>query len=333
MQRSRLTWDKKASAHPAYPDEGPASPAYPGKDPEATDYENGDTSSWAEDPTKGPYTNSAHPATPDEGPASPAFKAAAAKYEKKAEICIRIASTMLPRNASVADIEKQALTLMNLPDAAIVAANRNLSAGEEVVEEEEEEVTKESSSKTASLEMRMARIERILIAMAEEEDEEEEEVEVESSKKKSSEEELLATMLKEEGMDGDDQEEILASMLKEEGMDSEEEPHEKEACDDMEPSFDDPMGVMDVELDAEESMILAQLQGRSAGDEDEEEVEVEVESSKKASSRTASAKPQPKKASASPRTLGTVTKSSSGDREIDQLTNLWKSAPDVSRHF
>ena len=68
MSRRRLTWEntsRKASAPPATPgyEEPSIHPAaYP--DPEADAYENGDTSSWAEDPHPGPYPNGAPPALP-----------------------------------------------------------------------------------------------------------------------------------------------------------------------------------------------------------------------------------------------------------------------------
>ena len=174
QQRQRTTWDggdkagseqpklpvenaREASAHPAYPDEGPASPAHTKPDPGEHDYENGDTSSWAEDPTEGPYPNSAHPATPDEGPASPAHKqtetapnqpgdqitnedlgvskAAAhelrAATERKAAKCIRISQVLLGPRATVATIENQALAFMDLSDEAITKTLDLLAKDEE----------------------------------------------------------------------------------------------------------------------------------------------------------------------------------------------------------
>ena len=145
--RQRMTWSRKASAHPAYPDEGAASPAYPGADPGEHDYENGNTSSWAEDPTKGPYKQSAHPAYPDEGPASPAYKQAA--LERKAAKCIRIASAMLGKRASTRAIEDQALVFMDLDNRAIQASLARL-AGEDV-EEDEDEGEHEAQAKKANL--------------------------------------------------------------------------------------------------------------------------------------------------------------------------------------
>ena len=158
--RQRMTWSRKASAHPAYPDEGAASPAYPGADPDAHDYENGDTSSWAEDPTEGPYNQSAHPAYPDEGPASPAYNKQAA-LERKAAKCIRIASAMLGKKASVGAIEDQALALMDLDNRSIQATLARLAMDEEVEAEDEDEAPKAEAKKKASVQDRLARLRRL----------------------------------------------------------------------------------------------------------------------------------------------------------------------------
>ena len=141
MSRRRLTWNgRMASAPPAMPgyQEPSVHPAaYP--DPEADAYENGDTSSWAEDPHPGPYPNTFHPALPgtEEPMGHPAtdpahyFPAGVAKQasrqlraamEVKAAKCIRIAQSMLGRSASVSAIEDQALDLMNLTERQIAAA-------------------------------------------------------------------------------------------------------------------------------------------------------------------------------------------------------------------
>lgn len=148
--RQRLTWSRFASAHPATPDEGPASPAHTQDDPGEHDYENGDTSSWAEDPTKGPYPNSAHPATPDEGPASPAYKQA--KLEIKAAKCIKLAKAMLGRTASVQAIEDQALSFMDLDNRSIQASLARLSGKEEAEDEEASEECEDETEKKASKE-------------------------------------------------------------------------------------------------------------------------------------------------------------------------------------
>jgi len=248
--RRRMTWNDagarhhRASAHPATPDEGPASPAYGGPDPDADAYETGDTSSWAEDVHPGPYTNSAHPATPDEGPASPAYKAAA--LNRKAAKCIKIASAMLGRTASVADIEDQALALMDLSDRQIAASLARIAQDDDddddddtdevevEVEEDDEDDVEESAKKKASspVERRIARLERVLTRLAADDEDMDEDME-ESAKKKAGyymdhdegmdDDMLLEEMLMDEGMDmglddEDDDDALLDDMLAEEAM-------------------------------------------------------------------------------------------------------------------
>lgn len=148
MARHRLTWEspsRKASAPPATPgyqepSNHPA--AYP--DPEADAYENGDTSSWAEDPHPGPYPNGAPPALPgtDAPQGHPAtdmahyFPAGASKQasrqlraalEAKAAKCIRIAARMLGKNASDVAVEEQALDLMSLTERQLQATLRRVA--------------------------------------------------------------------------------------------------------------------------------------------------------------------------------------------------------------
>jgi len=396
--RQRLTWDdeaRNASAHPATPDEGPASPAFGGPDPEANRYENGDTESWAEGVRPGPYPNSAHPATPDEGPASPAYKAAT--LNKKADRCIIIATAMLGESAPYNVIEDQALILMDMPDTAILASLKRLGEDVDEDEDEDEEGSKKASAKFASLESRIARVERILIRLADddedEDDDEDKKDDEEGSKKGSSralklraqaaallkmadddedsddeeakkddkkanmyqsEEQQLEELLKEEGMWGMDEspeetqtpEELqLEELLKEEGMGEPEdmEPEYAEIDVELQGGMDDPMGVMDAEMDEGEMAILAQLYGPEGAakratddgdaDDEEEEEEEEEEGAKKASGRTAAKpRPQPKKASSGARRLGgPVTKEASD--EISNLSSLWETAPDVSDHF
>ena len=176
MRRQRLTWqqrggaDRRASAHPAYPDEGPASPAYK-PDPEADAYENGDTSSWAEDPHPGPYPNSAHPAYPDEGPASPAYKAASLEraLEKKAARCLRLASALMGPGASQLAVEDQALSLMDLSDRAINASLARLAGDEEPAKEEAEDAAEDK----AEAKSKKARTIKALLSMIADEDEDE----------------------------------------------------------------------------------------------------------------------------------------------------------------
>jgi len=371
MRRQRLTWQqrggavRRASAHPAYPDEGPASPAYKA-DPEADAYENGDPSSWAEDPHPGPYPNSAHPATPDEGPASPAYKAAALTIalEKKAAKCLRLASALMGPGASEYAVENQALSLMDLSDRALAASLRRFKAGEDEVEVEdddteevehhEEEAMKMASSKKART------VKALLRLLAEEEMDAGEFVDEGSVHSGESMDEMLAEMLSEEGMGdsgemldemlaeegmghGESMDEMLAEMLSEEGMgDSGEMLDEMLAEEGMaaehedaapaEAAFEgeadmDPMGVM-----GDESMMLASLFGKNAEEEPAEEAEEDPAEEPKMASRKASLRPQPKKPSTGATRLGggVISKTAS---EVNELSSLWESAPDVSKFF
>lgn len=164
--RERLTWKRggatnaparRASAHPAYPDEGAASPAYQ-PDPEADAYENGDPSSWAEDPHAGPYPQSAHPSYPDEGPASPAYIAkqgsVALALERKAAKCVRLASAMLGVTASQSEVENQALAFMDMSERALQASLSRLAQQDEKDSAEEEEEQQAEQAKKASLRRR-----------------------------------------------------------------------------------------------------------------------------------------------------------------------------------
>lgn len=154
--RQRKTWGQptagftpvRASAHPAYPDEGITHPAgYP--DPEADAFETGDPSSWAEDPHPGPYRTSpapamplgddgsyVHPATQPGAPGKNASKRISAAelehYTQKAEKCLQIAAALLPVAAEdkvlTPIINAQATDLLHLPNAVIAATLRRIEA-------------------------------------------------------------------------------------------------------------------------------------------------------------------------------------------------------------
>lgn len=222
MPRKRLSWNDEeavlpveraaarrsaaAPEHPATPDEGPGHPAHTPQ-PGVHDHENGDTSSWAEDPVPGPYPSSAHPATPDEGAAHPAHeggrelppsagrpqvtnedlgvsKAAArellASVERKAAKCVRIAELTLGAKATTAAIEDHAVTLMDLDDSIINATLQRLAEDED---EDEDETDAEAS-----------------------EDEDEAEESDDEAGKKASDDALLRRLLAEEDMDDDEDE-------------------------------------------------------------------------------------------------------------------------------
>ena len=114
----------------------------------------------------------------------------------------------------------------------------------------------------------------------------------------------------------------------------------------------DPMGMTAGSMDAEEQKVLASLFNKQAeddeddddGDDDtdevEEEEEVEVEEAKKkeeveveeAKKKKASLRPQPKKASQGAKKLGGPVSKEAGS-EVNELQQLWETAPDVSRFF
>lgn len=143
MARTRLTWsDRSASPAPALPVE-PGGGGHPASRPDPDPGPNGDTSSWAEDPTKGPYPNGPHPALPGteapQGhpitdpahyfPAGVGKQAAAmlqAAVQQKAAKCIRLAEVVLGKTASWSQVEDQALDFMNLSERQLQATAERL---------------------------------------------------------------------------------------------------------------------------------------------------------------------------------------------------------------
>lgn len=143
---------------------------------------------------------------------------------------------------------------------------------------------------------------------------------------------------------------------------------DKQACDMAEDAgmfgaTGDPMGLGDGEADVlgEDDAMLAEIFGKSAadGDDDEDDKGDEPEASKKAgkksedededdegdepeetkkatrlaSTRTASQRPQPRKPQVGVRTVGGLTRTASGNAEINALSDMWESSPDVSKVF
>ena len=113
----------------------------------------------------------------------------------------------------------------------------------------------------------------------------------------------------------------------------------------------DPMGLAgDTDLGDDDAM-LAEIFGgdlpkaakksedEEADDEDADDSEEaddddSEEASKKATKQASGQKPRRRKAAAGPRTLGQVTKAASvGRSEVDELSKLWETAPDVSDVF
>ena len=207
MSRQRLTWTRQADASktasppPAMPGvgttEGPDSPAYL-PDPPQDKYENGDTSTWAEDPNPPPYPEGPPPAMPGNGtteevthPAAPgpdvvspptgptteaeadarAPKAASAQdevqlkaaAEAKAALCVRIIQATTTES-TVGDIEIRAMAMMDLPDEQIAAtaATLNITAEDDDDQDEasDDDDDAKMSNKKATQEI-TARLERM----------------------------------------------------------------------------------------------------------------------------------------------------------------------------
>jgi len=153
INRERLTWaaGRKASAPPAtpgYETEDQDHPAHQ-PDPGVNDYENGDTSSWAEDPKAPPYPQGNPPSIPGydtEDQDHPAHenpprvpKEARSLREQikvKASKCLKVARLMLGEFAPDGQIEDQALDLMDLPDDQL-SATLNRCGGNPLVAEAE----------------------------------------------------------------------------------------------------------------------------------------------------------------------------------------------------
>lgn len=412
--RERMTWGaksaagvvlpvevaaKKASAHPQTPDEGITHPAgYPDpKQPAA--YENGDTSSWAEDPHPGPYRTSPAPANPmDDGgyrhpaaqPGAPAKNASTlrAAAERKAQKCIRLASALLGEDvtraaeahdkAAVDLIEDQALDFMNLSDDHIASTLRRLEAAtmdEEVLlrkmlaseegeeeEETEEEPKKEASASKRAEEAKFAEITSMLAGLQAQLSAMQNGGPSKAAEAPMDEEAMLAEMMAEEApaVAGMDEEAMLAEMLAEEApaVAEMEAPAvagnslanylEEDLMMDEGISMDgleDPMGLYDDSMLMEngDDEILASLfasdkQAKKAEDEESEPEEEEVKEDKTAAARTAAARartaalnPQPRKPSSGAQSVGAQVRVAGSD--LNELSRLWESAPDVTKVF
>ena len=342
MRRRRLTWNKKATS--ALPDEGYDHPAFIGQQPAEKylldndgDGEAGTPSDFAEDVHQGPYENGAEPALPHEEWDHPASMKQAARdirasVERKAAKCIRIAQATLGKNASVSDIENQALSFMDMSDQQLDSTLSRLS-----MHHDEPMMGTMYADEDSDLEEMMA---EFLAEDHEGEDEEAEAMLAEmlmSSDEDIEAEEMLAEML----ADQNDPEHFMAEeeMAMESMMaqDEEAEHHMAENDHGVMMSEMDHMGLMGGdELDAEDEDLLASIfGGKFAADEEEkeeeeveEEKEEEKESSKKASYKL---KPRARKASQGVQSVGNVSKTAKN--EMDDLSKLWQSAPDISDMF
>lgn len=352
MSRRRLTWNRKAS-EPALPHEGYDHPASIGQQPVEKYFIDNDgngvgsePSDFAEDVHQPPYNKGEEPAIPHEGHDHPAMKQAArdirASVERKASKCIRIAQATLGRTASIEDLEDQALAFMNMADEDVEATLDRLSEMEATYAQEEE-ATSMFAEEDSELEGMMADF------MAEMEAEDHM-----GGNHMSEEDAMLAEMLAEEEVEGEDAEAeaMLAEMLAEmeepvEAMmpmaDQNDPTHfeAEEAEEELMLAEEglDAMGLDDGTM-ADDELLAGLFAGKFAGDEEEGEEEEakeeseekeEKEEEEKAEKKASRLRPRARKASSGVKTLGTVSKTASS--EMNELSKLWASAPDITDLF
>ena len=192
---------------------------------------------------------------------------------------------------------------------------------------------------------------------AEEDDEGEDEGDDETASKKACGEDAGVFGLAEDPMGladgsddimGDDEEALLASIFggkaaskvkakKSEDEDEDDDEEEAPAASKKAKKSEDE----DDEGEDEEEAPAASKKAKKSEDEDEDDEEGEDEEEKAAAkkavrlaSRTASQRPQARKASTGVRTVGAqVRVASGGGKEVDDLSRLWESSPDVSKVF
>lgn len=359
MRRRRLTWkDKRADS--ALPDEGYDHPAFIGQQPAEKylldndgDGEAGTPSDFAEDVHQGPYDNGAEPALPHEEWDHPASVKQAARdirasVERKAAKCIRIAQATLGKTASVADIENQALAFMDMPEKQLDSTLSRLSMYPMANEPEATMYAEEDSD----LEEMMAEF------LAEDDEDAEAEAMLAEMLKPSKEEVAMQSPMMADQNDpehfmAEEEEATMPMAQEEEAMMPMADHHEDHDAgqhmslhgeegvmmsDDM-----DTMGLMgEEEMTAEDEDLLASIfGGRFAADEKEEkeaeeekaEDEKEAEEEEKESSKKASykLKPRARKASQGVKSVGNVSKTAKS--EMDDLSKLWQTAPDISDMF
>lgn len=343
MSRRRLTWKSRMASEPALPHEGYDHPAHQGQQPVEKYFIDNDgngvgsePSDFAEDVHPAPYNKGQEPALPHEGHDHPAMKAAArdirASVERKASKCIRIAQATLGRTASIEALEDQALAFMNMADEDVEATLDRLSDMEATYAQEE--ATSMFAEEDSELEGMMAEF------MAE--------MDQEAGNHMGEEEAMLAEMLAEEEVAGEDAEAeaMLAEMLAEmeepvEAMmpmaDQNDPTHfEAEEADELMLAEEglDAMGLDDGTM-ADDELLAGLFAGKFAGDEEAEEeaeeVEEKEEKEEKAEKKASRLRPRARKASTGVQTLGTVSKTASN--EMNELSKLWESAPDINDLF
>ena len=371
MSRTRTTWAAgktamDAPANPGYGTEDQDHPAKPGPDPAADAHNKGDTVSWAEENDGQTGEDGPAPAMPTEDGEHPAKKAAErrrfAAAERRASHAIRLAEAILPSNSTVATIEDQATDLMAMSTEQILSSLDRLSdqnspfAGGFLAEDDEEVAFDEDEAMLAEMldDEPFNEEEAMLAQMLAEDDEPFDEDEA-----------MLAEMLDDEPVAFNEEEAMLAQMLAEDAPDEDKTangdrvaeleaeiaalraqaspmgealpdgPNSEEVQqvalmdDDM-----DPMAMMD--LNAEDEDLSALYGGYTASKKDddkeasEDDAEVAADDDDKEAKKAAQ-RPQARKASAGVKQLGSIPKQASD--EINSLSALWASAPDVSDHF
>jgi hypothetical protein len=370
MARVRMTSRRRAANPPANPRETPDHPAFE-PDPEVGDY--GMSSDFAATPTTGPYPNSEHPATPDEGPSDhpAARKAARAKSarhrrraaERKAAKCIRVAQSMLGPNATTAQVEDQAVDLMDLSDKAINTALRRLSNsflsedqndpdGETLAPEGEPVIQLDPVAEMPLMSDHDIEAEELLALMLAEEAPEA----PEAAPAVPAAPAMEAPMADEVPLMGDLElapmgedpmgldappatDDMLAElfgghMAADEEADDDEADDEEADDEEASKSAADEDEADEDEADEDEDEEASKKSAKSSDDEEADDEEADEDEASKKSARKAASKQRPRgrKASKGAKTLGAVTKAAAKS-EISDLSKLWETAPDVSDVF
>ena len=94
--------------------------------------------------------------------------------------------------------------------------------------------------------------------------------------------------------------------------------------------LEDPMLMDDMGVD-ELSMLYGMRQAKKSEEDEATEAEEEPKAEEPKAEKKAAVRPQPRKASNGIKSVGAVAKVASGD--VNDLSKLWESAPDVSKIF
>jgi chemotaxis protein histidine kinase CheA len=317
MSRQRLT-DKTAAEVGAKDPNELGREDQTNRDPGADKYENGNPSTWAEDPDTSLDVKDEHERNEmgltGKLDAANAVKMAS-ELQHKAINCVVASERMLP-GAAESVIQANAADLMSLPESVIASILNRQEALAAEVSAAAEEVAEEAEEKEAGYgkELEEEAEEKKAGEEAEEETEEKEageEAEEEAEEKEAADDRMAAI---EEKLA-----KIMSMMAGEKTEESEEEAPEAEEAPESEES----------EEEAPET------------EESEEDMDIEMEE-KEASAKTASQESDlldsifssvtaSEKKSGATKLSGLVSKEASS--KSDDLSGLWNGAPDVSSHF